>query len=176
MTDETQGFGQGFEKQQYITFYLNNEEYAADALHVQEIVELSNITRVPHLPAFLKGVINLRGTIIPVVDLKLKFGMSSDGYPKHTCIIVTEFSGGVMGLIVDAVSEVLRIPDEAAAPPPSFGEKIKTDFIKAMGKIDNRLLIILDIDNVLTQEETSVLADIGGGEPALNSCTQQKEE
>lgn len=97
------GLGQVIEGQQYVTFDLNDEEYAVDALKVQEIIELANITKVPHLPEFFKGVINLRGTIIPVVDMKLKFGMNGGDTQKHTCVIVTEFSGGVMGLIVDSV-------------------------------------------------------------------------
>lgn len=160
--------GQSLEKQQYITFYLNNEEYAVDALNVQGIIELSNITKVPHLPEFIKGVINLRGTIIPVIDLKLKFGMTCEEYKKHTCIIITDFSGGIMGIIADAVSDVLHMPDESVASTPSFGAKIRTDFIKGMGQVDNRLVIILDIEKILTQDETSLVSDITGEEPAGN--------
>jgi purine-binding chemotaxis protein CheW len=149
---------QTIEGQQYVTFYLNNEEYALDALAVQEIIELSPVTKVPHLPSFFKGVINLRGSIIPVVELKQKFGMQSKKDYKHTCVIVTEFSGGVMGLIVDAVSDVLRIPEESVVPVPPFGTGIDIDFIKGMGKIDGRLLLILDIDKVIT-EDPSLITD-----------------
>jgi purine-binding chemotaxis protein CheW len=150
------------DKQQHILFHLNHEEYAVDAHHVQEIIELPDITKVPHLPDFIRGVISLRGTIIPVVDLKLKFGMNSENYEKHTCVIVTEFSGGVMGLIVDAVSDVLHIPEESIASPPSFGVNVRTDFIKGMGKVENRLLIVLDIDRVLSQEDTSFMINLPG--------------
>ncbi|MCL4536126.1 MAG: chemotaxis protein CheW [Nitrospirae bacterium] len=153
------GLGQVIEGQQYVTFDLNDEEYAVDALKVQEIIELANITKVPHLPEFFKGVINLRGTIIPVVDMKLKFGMNGGDTQKHTCVIVTEFSGGVMGLIVDSVSDVLHMPEESIAATPSFGTHIKTDFIKGMGKVNDRLVLVLDIDRVLTEEEASVISE-----------------
>ncbi|MBI5893038.1 MAG: purine-binding chemotaxis protein CheW [Deltaproteobacteria bacterium] len=159
MVRETKETRAQTETREYVTFGLNDEIFAIDALNVQEIIELANITRVPQLPEFLKGVINLRGTIIPVIDLKLKFGMSSIEYKKHTCIIVAEFSGGVMGLIVDAVSDVLNLSQEAISNTPSFGAKVKTDFIKGMAKVDNNLVIVLDVDKVLTSEETSVIAE-----------------
>ncbi len=149
----------GEEKEQFVTFYLNKEVYAIEALRVQEIIELPGITKVPHLPEFLKGVINLRGTIVPVVDLKLKFGMRSEGYKKHTCVIVTEFSGGVMGLIVDAVADVLPLSERGISAPPSFGTRIRTEFIKGMGRFNNDLVIILDIEKVLTSEEASALSE-----------------
>ncbi|MCL4456679.1 MAG: chemotaxis protein CheW [Nitrospirae bacterium] len=149
--------GEVVEGRQYVTFGLNNEEYAVDALNVQEIIEMASITHVPHLPEFFKGVINLRGTIIPVVDLKLKFGMASEGYRKHTCVIVTEFSGGVMGIIVDSVSDVMHMPKESVSATPSFGSQIRTDFIQGMGKVSDRLVLILDINKVLTEEEASIV-------------------
>jgi len=145
--------------QEYVTFSLNNEEYAFDALNVREIIEFGNVTKVPHLPDFFKGVINPRGTIIPVVDLKQKFGMESGNYQRHTCVIVTEFSKGVMGVIVDAVSDVMYLPDESISSTPSFGTKIRTDFIKGMGKVGDRLVLILDIDKVLTEEEASIIGE-----------------
>jgi purine-binding chemotaxis protein CheW len=144
--------------QEYVTFSLNDEEYAFDALNVREIIEFGNVTKVPHLPDFFKGVINLRGTIIPVVDLKQKFGMESGNYQKHTCVIVTEFSKGVMGVIVDAVSDVMYLADESISSTPSFGTKIRTDFIKGMGKVGDRLVLILDVDKVLT-EEASIISE-----------------
>lgn len=150
------------ENKEHVTFYLNDEIYAVDALNVQEIIELANITKVPHLPEFLKGVINLRGTIIPVADLKLKFGMGSQGYSKHACIVVTEFSGGVMGLIVDTVSDVLTISNESVKSAPSFGAKIRTDFIKGMARVDDRFIIILDVEKVLSDEEAEMLAEAAG--------------
>lgn len=157
------------ENQEYVTFFLNNEVYAIDALSVQEIVELASITKIPHLPYFLKGVINLRGTIIPVVDLKMKFGMASEEYRKHTCIIVAEFSGGVMGLIVDAVSDVMNLTSDSIASTPNFGTKVNTDFIKGMGKSGENLVIVLDVDKVLSEAETISL------EEAKKSLTQEAQ-
>lgn len=156
------------ESKQYVTFSLNNEFYAFEAVRVQEIIELTSITKVPHLPPFLKGVINLRGAIIPVIDLKVKFGMDCGEYKKHTCIVVTKFSRGVMGVIVDAVSDVLHVSGEAVEATPSFGAKIKTDYIIGIGKVDGNLVIILDADKVLSDEEISVMVnELGNREPAL---------
>lgn len=143
--------------QEYVTFTLNEEMYAFDALRVQEIIELTTVTKVPHLPGYLKGVINLRGTIIPVVDLKQKFGMASGEYKKHTCIIVTEFSRGVMGLIVDTVSDILNIQSQSISNTPDFGTSINTEFIAGMSKCGDSLLLLLDVDRVLTEEEATVV-------------------
>jgi purine-binding chemotaxis protein CheW len=140
--------------QEYVTFYLNEEVYAFEALRVQEIIEYSAVTKVPHLPDYLKGVINLRGTIIPVVDLKGKFGMASEGYKKHTCIIVTELSNGVMGLIVDAVSDILYLTKSNISDTPSFGAKVNTEFIKGMGKVSDNLVLVLAVDKILSGTET----------------------
>lgn len=145
------------EENQFVTFVLGSEEYAIEALKVQEITGLPPITKVPYLPPFIKGVINLRGTVIPVVDLRVKFGFEEIDYTKHTCIIVTRIGKNVMGMIVDAVSEVTRLPKECIDPTPSFGERINTEFMKGVGKIDKRLLIILDVDKVLTAEEITKL-------------------
>ncbi|MBI5681586.1 MAG: purine-binding chemotaxis protein CheW [Deltaproteobacteria bacterium] len=147
------------ECREYVTFYLNNEAFAAPALSVQEIIELTNITKVPHLPEFIKGVINLRGTIIPVIDLKQKFGMNSEEYKAHACIIVTEFSGGVTGLIVDSVSDVLNMPQESIKPAPSFGTKVRADFINGVAKVDEKLVIVLDVEMVLSNEEAAIAAE-----------------
>lgn len=144
---------------EYVTFSLNAELYAFDALQVQEIIELTTVTKVPHLPGHLKGVINLRGTIIPVIDLKQKFGMEGCGeYRRHTCIIVTEFSAGVMGLIVDTVSDIMNIPSSSISPPPDFGTSINTEFLAGMAKTGDSLVLILNVDRVLTDEESHVVA------------------
>lgn len=149
--------GQSESGQEYVTFSVDNEFYAIDAKNVQEIIEMSRITKVPHLPDYMNGVINLRGTIIPVVDLKMKFGMGRDTFQKHTCIIVTEFSGGVMGVIVDAVSDVMMMAEDTITATPSFGSRIKTDFIRGMGRVGDSLLIVLDVDRVLSDEEVAVI-------------------
>lgn len=146
--------------QEYVTFTLNNEMYAFDALQVQEIIEYSSVTKVPHLPDYLKGVINLRGTIIPVVDIKEKFGMQSGEYKKHTCIIVTEYSRGVMGLIVDSVSDILNILPQSISDAPDFGTSINTEFIAGMAKAGDALVLVLDVDQVLTAEEASIVQQV----------------
>jgi purine-binding chemotaxis protein CheW len=149
--------------QEYVTFTLNDEMYAFDALQVQEIIEYSSVTKVPHLPDYLKGVINLRGTIIPVVDLKEKFGMATTGeYKKHTCIIVTEYSRGVMGLIVDSVSDILNILPQSISDAPDFGTSINTEFIAGMAKAGDTLVLVLDVDRVLTAEEASMVQQVAG--------------
>lgn len=147
--------------QQYVTFKLNDEEYAIDALKVQEIVELGSITTVPNLPEFFKGVINLRGTIIPVIDLKARFGMKNDGPVKHPCVIITEFSGGVMGLIVDSVSDVISIDEKGISNSPDFGPGVRTDFLKGMGRVNDRLILILDTERVFSEREMNILKEGG---------------
>ncbi|BCS52677.1 chemotaxis protein CheW [Geobacter sp. SVR] len=156
--------GQADSGQEYVTFTLNDELYAFDALNVQEIIELTGVTKVPHLPSYLKGVINLRGTIIPVVDLKEKFGMQSGEYKKHTCIIVTEFSRGVMGLIVDTVSDILNMSPRDISAAPDFGASINTEFIAGMGKTGDNLVLVLDVDKVLSVDEAIVLEQAIGGQ------------
>lgn len=146
---------------EYVTFSLNAELYAFDALQVQEIIELATVTKVPHLPGHLKGVINLRGTIIPVIDLKQKFGMEGYGqYRKHTCIIVTEFSAGVMGLIVDTVSDIMNIAESSISAAPDFGTRINTEFIAGMARTGDNLVLLLNVDKVLTDEESCVVAQV----------------
>ena len=151
---------QGGDGREYITFSLNEETYAFDVLHVQEIIELTSVTKVPHLPEYLKGVINLRGTIIPVIDLKQKFGMACGEYKKHTCIIVSEFSRGVMGLIVDTVSDILTMSPDTISESPEFGSSINTGFIAGMGRTADGLVLVLDVDKVLTADESLVVANV----------------
>lgn len=158
------------EQSQYVTFSLNDEIYGIDALSVQEIIELTNITRVPHLPEFMKGVINLRGTIIPVVDLKTKFNMKTGPYKKHTCIIVTEFKDSLMGLIVDDVFDVISIARSSIQPPPEFGTNIRTDFIRGLLRSGDKLIIILDIDKVLSEEETGIVQGVLKGQGGDNEA------
>lgn len=141
----------------YLTFVLNHEEYGLEILKVREIIGLMDITPVPQTPSFIKGIINLRGKVIPVVDLRLKFGMPEAEYTKETCIIVVNIESRLMGIIVDTVSEVLDINAKDIEPIPSLGGGIKTDFILGMGKIKGKVKILLDIDRVLTLEELAML-------------------
>ena len=143
--------------------------YAFDALQVQEIIEYSSVTKVPHLPDYLKGGVNLRGTIILVVDLKRKFSMQSGDYQKHTCIIVTEYSRGVMGLIVDSVSDILNILPQSISDAPDFGTSINTEFIAGMAKAGDTLVLVLDVDRVLTAEEAIMVQQVAGDEDGAAS-------
>lgn len=137
----------------YLTFVLGEEEYGLEILKVREIIGLMEITNVPQTPDFIKGVINLRGKVIPVIDLRLKFGMEPVEHTEETCIIVVDIGGSLMGTLVDTVSEVLNVTQEQIEPSPSFGSRIKTDFILGMGKIKDKVIILLEIEKVLSSEE-----------------------
>jgi purine-binding chemotaxis protein CheW len=145
----------------YLTFSLAGEEYGISILKIKEIIGMMPITTVPRTPPFVKGVINLRGKVIPVVDLRLKFGMEEMGYTERTCIIVVETrgqSGSVLvGIVVDSVSEVLNIKAADIEETPTFGARLDTDYILGMAKMNGGVKILLDIDKVLSAEEVSVL-------------------
>ena len=145
----------------YLTFSLAGEEYGIGILKVKEIIGMMPITTVPRTPIFVKGVINLRGKVIPVVDLRLKFGMEESAYNERTCIIVVETKGkGVsvlIGIVVDAVSEVLNIKGNDIEDTPTFGTRVETDYILGMAKMNGGIKILLDIDKVLSEEEFSAL-------------------
>ena len=145
----------------YLTFSLNNEEYGISIIKIKEIIGMMPITSVPQTPDFVKGVINLRGKVIPVVDLRLRFGMESMEYTERTCIIVVEIEGPtgmvMIGTVVDAVSEVLNIKAEEMEETPTFGTKLNTDYILGMAKIEGGVKILLDIDQVLTMDEIAAL-------------------
>lgn len=136
----------------YLTFALGHEEYGLEILGVREIIGLMDITAVPQVPQYVKGVINLRGKVIPVIDLRLKFGMEMIKYTNETCIIVLNVNNTLMGIIVDRVCEVLDIIRDNIEPAPSFGTRINTDFITGMGKIGDKVKILLDIEKVLTED------------------------
>jgi purine-binding chemotaxis protein CheW len=145
----------------YLTFKLADEEYGIGILKVKEIIGMMPITLVPQTPQFVKGVINLRGKVIPVLDLRLKFGMGLIDYTERTCIIVVEItheSGPVMmGIVVDSVSEVVQIRSEDVEETPTFGTKLNTDYIMGMAKLNGGVKILLDIDRVLSSKELSLL-------------------
>jgi purine-binding chemotaxis protein CheW len=138
---------------QLVSFNIGDEEFGVDILSVQEINRMMEVTRVPNAPEFVDGVINLRGKVIPVIDLRRRFGMERKGHDKNTRIIVVELAGKVVGFVVDAVREVLRIPRSVTEPPPALGGSLKEDYITAVGKLDDRLLILLDLEKVLTENE-----------------------
>jgi purine-binding chemotaxis protein CheW len=137
----------------YLTFVLAKESYGLEILKVREIMGLMDITAVPRTPEHVKGVINLRGKVIPVVDLRLKFGMAEAEHTEETCIIVVQVATIQMGILVDKVSEVLNIQGQDIEDPPSFGTEVNTDFILGMGKANGKVTILLDISKLLLHED-----------------------
>jgi len=137
----------------FLTFFLGSEEYGLEILKVHEIIGMMPITRVPRTPQFIRGVINLRGKVIPVVDLRLKFAMESKDQTEETCIIVVQAQGVEMGIIVDKVSEVLDIAGNDIDDAPYFGADVKTDYLLGIGKAAERVKLLLDIDQVLSSQE-----------------------
>ena len=149
----------------YLTFKLGAEEFGLEILKVQEIIKMMDITKVPRTPRFVRGVINLRGKVIPVVDLRLKFGMENRENTDKTCVIVVQVAQGgaasgavTMGTIVDEVSEVLDITAGQIEPPPEFGSAVDTDFILGMGKVNKKVIMLLDINKVLSRGELATVA------------------
>lgn len=141
------------EETQYLTFTLGEEEYGIEILKVREIIGYQRLTRIPYVSGFIKGVINLRGTIIPVFDLRIKFNLEHKAYDKFTAVIVLEISGRVMGGIVDAVSDITSLASEEVQPTPSFPTAIRTEFITGIGKKDDSLIILLNMDRIFSMEE-----------------------
>ncbi len=145
----------------YLTFSLAQEEYGIGILKIREIIGMMPVTSVPRTPEFVKGVINLRGKVIPVADLRLRFGMQAIDYTDRTCIIVVEIEGQAgtiqIGIVVDAVSEVLNIKGEEIEDAPTFGTKLDTDYILGMAKLEGGVKILLNLDQVLSDEVISVL-------------------
>ncbi|MFB3904560.1 MAG: chemotaxis protein CheW [Acidobacteriota bacterium] len=137
----------------FLTFFLASEEYGLEILKVHEIIGMMPITRVPRTPHFIRGVINLRGKVIPVVDLRLKFAMEAKEQTEETCIIVVQAQGVEMGIIVDKVSEVLDIASQEIDDPPYFGTDVQTDYLLGIGKAAERVRLLLDIDKVLSTQE-----------------------
>jgi purine-binding chemotaxis protein CheW len=141
----------------YLTFSLVGEEYGIGILKVREIIGMMTITSIPQTPGYVKGVINLRGKVIPVIDLRLKFGMESTAYTERTCIVVVEIKSGdrkiQMGIVVDSVSEVLNIKPGEIEDTPTFGARMDTDYILGMAKMAGGVKILLDIDRVLSDRD-----------------------
>ena len=146
----------------YLTFELDAEEYGLEILKVKEIIGIMNITSVPQTPDYVKGVINLRGKVIPVIDLRLKFSMEPLEYSERTCIIIVDIAGTsgkkvMVGIVVDSVSEVLNIKGDEIEDAPSFGSSLSTEYIMGMAKVKGCVKILLDIDQVLNAEELNIL-------------------
>jgi purine-binding chemotaxis protein CheW len=153
------------ETTQYLTFRLDEEVFALDISKVREVLDYTNITKVPRTPDFMRGVINLRGNVVPVVDMRLKFGMTKTEQSVNTCIIIVEISiegeTTVLGALADAVQEVVELGAEQIEPAPRIGTRLRTEFIRGMGKKDDHFIIILDIDKVFSADELSLVQDAG---------------
>jgi purine-binding chemotaxis protein CheW len=145
---------------QLVTFSIGDEEFGVNILQVQEIIRTMEITHVPRAPEFVEGVINLRGKVIPIVDMRRRFGLRSKEHDKYTRIIVIEIDMIIVGFVVDSVSEVLRIPASSVQPPPPVVAGMDSDYIDGVGKLDDRLLILLDLDSLLDNEEKEALGTV----------------
>jgi len=156
---------------QYLTFVLGGEMFALGILAIKEIIEYSNVTAVPMMPEHVRGVINLRGAVVPVLDLSVRFGREPGKVTKRTCIVIVELGVGNeirdVGLVVDAVNEVLDIRGSDIEPPPVFGARISTDFIEGMGRVNGKFVIILDVNHVMAEAELSALAQAADSGEAM---------
>jgi purine-binding chemotaxis protein CheW len=150
--------GKSEELLQLVSFNIGEEEFGVDILKVQEINRMLDVTRVPNAPEYVDGVINLRGKVIPIIDLRRRFGMERKEHDKNTRIVVVELSGKVVGFVVDAVSEVLRIPKSVTEPPPPIVAGVEAEYITAVGKLDDRLLILLELEKVLSGDDAKTQA------------------
>ena len=153
---------QAAEQSQYLTFLLDGEMYAIGILAIKEIIEFNKLTTVPMMPRFVRGVINLRGAVVPVIDLSARFGRAGTTASRRTCIVIVEIEADegrqVVGVLVDSVSEVLDIAPSEIEPAPSFGARVRSEFIAGMGKVKGNFVIILSVGHVLSAEEMGVLA------------------
>jgi len=154
---------------QYLTFQLGEEVFALDVSHVREILEFTTVTKVPKTPDYMRGVINLRGSVVPVLDMRLKFGLTAIDKTVNTCIIVVEVTcegeTTVIGALVDSVQEVFELEHDQIEPAPKIGTQLKTGFVKGMGKKDDHFVIILDIDKVFSSDELAGVQGTEADEP-----------
>ena len=161
------------ETRQYLTFKLGNEVFATDVAKVREVLDLTSVTEIPRTPEFMAGVINLRGSVVPVVDLRLCFGMSKTQSTRNTCIVVVEVlldnESIVIGALADSVEEVIDLEPDQIQPPPRMGTQIRTDFIKGMGKRDTQFIMILDIDRVFSVDDLAAVRVQESNKPSVEA-------
>jgi purine-binding chemotaxis protein CheW len=148
------------ESKQILTFLLDGQDYGLELIRIQEIRGYTPTTPIPNMPAHIKGVMNLRGAVLPVIDLRLKFGMKAVEYTKFTVIIIAQSSGRSVGLIVDSVSDVLSAPADKIQPPPDFGSSMDGRFVQGLLKSGDQLAVLLDLDRLLTESEVAAANDI----------------
>ena len=170
-TDPTSSTGQ------YLTFTLDQERYAVDISRVREVLEFTSVTRVPRTPEFMRGMINLRGNIVPVIDLRLKLCLGRTERTVDTCVVITEVTidgqPTVLGALADSVQEVIELDAASIAPPPRMGTRVSTDFIRGMARRDEHILVILDIDRVLSEEDLRAVAELPGAASARGAAPSQ---
>jgi len=150
------------QKDKYLTFHLAGEDYGIEIAYVTEIIGIQKIAEVPDMPDFVKGVINLRGKVIPVMDVRTRFKLKPRDYDDRTCIIVVDIDDNAVGLVVDEVREVADIPESQVEPPPKTGKKTSSRFIKGMGKMDDEVKIILNVSQLLYDDELEKIAAVSG--------------
>lgn len=168
---------------QYLTFKLDNEIYAMDITTVREVLDIIQITKVPRMPDFMCGVINLRGMVVPVVDLRLKFGLKEAEFSRETCIVIIEVvldgEQTILGILVDSVLEVISLEPEQIDPPPRIGTRLKTEFIRGMGKKDTEFIIILETAKVFSAEELAIVRaadDMPMPEPSGEANSEEEKD
>jgi purine-binding chemotaxis protein CheW len=153
---------------QYLTFFIAEEEYGIRILRVKEIIRYDTVTRVPSTPRWIRGVLNLRGIVVPVVDLAIKFGIRETPVARHTCVVIVEANlegqRTLMGVVADQVSQVLNLPPQDIGEPPAFGPRIRVDYIVGMGRVGKKFVHLLDIDGVLSASELLTVSATGAGE------------
>ncbi len=147
-------------KEKYLTFIIDGQSYCIDIRYVIEIIVVQPITQVPELPEYIKGIINLRGKVIPVLDVRLRFGKEERPYDDKTCFVVVDVAGNSVGIIVDEVEEVIQIPDENVAQPPSFSKNGSSRYVKGIGKIGEEVKLILDCQKLLNDDEIDEIVHI----------------
>jgi len=145
---------------EFLTFTLGQEEYGVDILKVQEIRGYDTVTRIPEAPEFIKGVINLRGTIVPVVDMRLKFRLATAEYNEFTVMIILNVARRVVGMVVDGVSDVMQLSAEQIRPAPEFGSSVNTRFITGIGALDQRMLILIDIEKLMSSQDMALMDSV----------------
>jgi purine-binding chemotaxis protein CheW len=159
---------------QYLTFLVGEEEYAVGVLRVREIIQYHAVTRVPRTPEWIRGVINLRGSVVPVVDLAVKFGLPATVPGRCTCIVLVEArvegEPVVMGMIADEVRQVVDLPNDAVQPPPAFGTRVSVDYLEAMGRVDSRMVLLLNVDRLLAAEQIVAASAVEGELAAATSA------
>jgi len=159
--------GQAVEQSQYLTFFIADEEYAVSIVRAKEIIQYDTLTKVPKTPQWIRGVINLRGGVVPVVDLAVKFGLPDTAITSSACIVITEVQiegeTTVMGVLADSVSQVIELRADDIEPPPAFGTRINVDYLQGMGKSGKKFVLILDVDKVLSAEELLDTAALTSG-------------